>query len=309
MVRNVVQGVQITPLDYPLDMRAQGALEEFIVQAFAEHHHDKFPSRWHWLYLQPGAHSIVAWDGDRIVGHVGMMPLTAREFGRPVSGAWSVDTVVLPAWRGTGIGTQLQRAASRLTPLFISLWMSEANRRIKEAMGHVGGITLSILERDIERLTALDADVSQPCAATISTAAQTYLGGSTFYVDRTAAYCDWRFVRQPNAGYRQITCAHGLAMSRVCGRTLHETGMIGDVFPARDIPACLADLVDRTAAHLRWDGCRWARYGTTRSDVRDLLQARGWRPVDVWTLYAPRRFDGPGTFMSLSDQDIDQRPW
>jgi hypothetical protein len=48
-----------------------------------------------------------------------------------------VDTFLLPTYRGQGIGFQLQKANDEGNPIFMSLSMSGANRRIKAGLGSV----------------------------------------------------------------------------------------------------------------------------------------------------------------------------
>ncbi len=62
---------------------------------------------------------------------------------------WSVDTFLLPAFRGQGIGYRLQQANDQANPIFMSLSMSAANRRIKTSLGSVPLPPVTAFERPI----------------------------------------------------------------------------------------------------------------------------------------------------------------
>ena len=77
----------------------------------------------------------IALDGGRVVGQTGAMvePIKFGDVKDKV--AWSVDTYVLPEYRGRGVGRQLQQANQSHHRLFMSLAMSQGNRRIKTRLG------------------------------------------------------------------------------------------------------------------------------------------------------------------------------
>ncbi len=62
---------------------------------------------------------------------------------------WSVDTFLLPAFRGQGIGYRLQQANDQANPIFMSLSMSAANRRIKTLQGSVPLPPVTAFERPV----------------------------------------------------------------------------------------------------------------------------------------------------------------
>jgi len=105
-----------------------------------------YPHRWFWLYRDnpfiPPGFGMPAWIAlcnDEIVGHTGAMFVPCKLGSATRSGAWSVDTVVLPEYRNLGIGTLLQKANQASHDLFMSLSMSPANRYIKMKIGAVEG--------------------------------------------------------------------------------------------------------------------------------------------------------------------------
>jgi len=72
---------------------------------------------------------------------------------RSLVGAWSVDTIVLPAYRGQGIGKRLQRANQSNHEVFMSLSMSASNRAIKIKLGGTEGPSTRLYVR-IRKLNA-----------------------------------------------------------------------------------------------------------------------------------------------------------
>jgi GNAT superfamily N-acetyltransferase len=117
------------------------ALESFYRLAFPASHHWTYPRRWQWQFADnPFRRSEVLplWIAEadgRLVGHTGAMYVPCRVGGRTIAAAWSVDTIVLPEYRGFGLGLKLQRANQEAHDLFLSVSMSEANRHIKEKLG------------------------------------------------------------------------------------------------------------------------------------------------------------------------------
>ena len=56
---------------------------------------------------------------------------------------WSVNTLVLPEYRGKKLGYRLQKANQEAWPVFMSLSMTSTNRRIKMKLGGVNGPKVS----------------------------------------------------------------------------------------------------------------------------------------------------------------------
>ncbi|HMB42129.1 MAG TPA: hypothetical protein VKM37_09130 [Balneolaceae bacterium] len=131
---------QATPEDEP-------ALRQFYQAAYDSGRYPyKYPLRWNWLYRKnpfiPNGFGLpiwVAFHKEMIVGHTGAMFVPCKIIENRLTAAWSVDTVVLPAYRKTGLGKRLQKANQDAHSVFISLSMSAANRAIKQKLGAVAG--------------------------------------------------------------------------------------------------------------------------------------------------------------------------
>jgi GNAT superfamily N-acetyltransferase len=118
------------------------AIFEFIKKAYAGRSDYKIPKRWAWAYINNPFKETdhlpiwiaVAADGQ-VVGQTCALiePLKLGEYEHRVG--WSVDTFLLPAYRGQRIGFRLQQANHEANPIFMSLSMSAANRRIKISLG------------------------------------------------------------------------------------------------------------------------------------------------------------------------------
>ncbi len=117
---------------------------EFIRRAYPEKWRYKIPERWEWEFranpfLKPDELPIwiaVTPDGQ-VVGQSCAL-IEPLRLGNTIGRVgWSVDTYMLPDFRGQGLGYQLQQANDAAHEVFMSLSMSAANRRIKAALGSI----------------------------------------------------------------------------------------------------------------------------------------------------------------------------
>lgn len=133
------------------------ALFTFFDRAYLGRGRFKHPERWQWLYQDnpaiPENFGIPGWialiDGQ-IVGHTGAMLCQARISDRNRLVAWSVDTVVLPQVRGTGLGKELQAVNQAKHEFFMSLSMSPTNRAIKTKLGAQEGPVARLFYRPVK---------------------------------------------------------------------------------------------------------------------------------------------------------------
>lgn len=90
---------------------------------------DAFPQRaeflsqhWRWLYRLgrfPGIEPLVLVEGERVVGHAGVIPLMLSRLGREAPAMWFVDFALLPEYQGKGHGKALTEA-----------WMAQSPDRV-----------------------------------------------------------------------------------------------------------------------------------------------------------------------------------
>ncbi len=118
------------------------ALAVFLAAAYEGRHQYKFPRRWEWAFqhnpfLQGEGLPIwiaVTADGG-IVGQSAALVEPLIIHGREYRVGWGVDFHVLEAYRGRGLGTQLQAANNAAHEIFMSLSMTEGAASIKAALG------------------------------------------------------------------------------------------------------------------------------------------------------------------------------
>lgn len=100
------------------------AIVRFLETVFATHPlaaasfaGDAGQRRWRWINdehpvrLTDGPPAWICRVGDRIVGHIGVLPVEAKVLGAKRMLGWARDLIVDPAMRGRGIGSQLMRIA------------------------------------------------------------------------------------------------------------------------------------------------------------------------------------------------------
>lgn len=118
------------------------AISEFIKKAFGLNSKYKFPERWEWQFEHNPFRTekelpiwIAVDELGVVVGQTCAMiePLQLGKEIYPLG--WSVETYVLPEYRGHNLGYKLQKANSDNNDLFMSLNMSDANRYIKLKLG------------------------------------------------------------------------------------------------------------------------------------------------------------------------------
>jgi GNAT superfamily N-acetyltransferase len=121
------------------------ALEEFIRRAYPELAPFKVPDRWRWQFLEnpflPDVAGVVpvwiALDGSIIVGQIAVQATDVFVASRVHTAGWIVDVIVLPAYRGRGIGHSLHEAVAHDVPNLFTLTMAPATRRIAERAGAI----------------------------------------------------------------------------------------------------------------------------------------------------------------------------
>ena len=121
------------------------ALEKFMRKAYPHLIPFKGPDRWRWQFLEnPFLPKIegfvpvwVALDGGDIVGQIAVQATDVRVAGRVHSAGWIVDVIILPDYRGRGIGHLLHEAVVSNVPTLLMLTMGPATRRMAERAGAI----------------------------------------------------------------------------------------------------------------------------------------------------------------------------
>ncbi len=120
------------------------AIFKFIQIAYKDRWQYKIPERWQWEFVDnPFLEGddlpvfIAIDDGGNVVGQTCALVEPLKIGDRICRVGWSVDTFLLPEYRGQGIGFLLQKANDEANQVFMSLNMSLANRRIKAGLGSV----------------------------------------------------------------------------------------------------------------------------------------------------------------------------
>ena len=124
-------------------------LFDFIQHSWKKRAAYQIPHRWQWLYIS-NPYRIdenlpiwIACDGERVVGHTAAMAIPLKIKDQMYIAGWSVNTLVLPEYRGKKLGYRLQKANQEAWPVFMSLSMTSTNRRIKMKLGGVNGPKVS----------------------------------------------------------------------------------------------------------------------------------------------------------------------
>ena len=81
----------------------------------------------------------IALDGTRVVGQIAVQPTEIKIADGIRPAGWIVDVMVLPGFRGGGVGQQLYTAIAEQVPILITLTMAPATRWIAE---HLAATTL-----------------------------------------------------------------------------------------------------------------------------------------------------------------------
>jgi GNAT superfamily N-acetyltransferase len=171
---------------------------------------------------------------------------------------WSVDTYVLPEYRGCGLGRELQRLNQNSHGVFMSLSMSDANRRIKNTLGATALQPVSVFKL---RLRTTPQDITRRIGRrhrTLGTAGR-YSG---------LAYMASTMVR----GTRAWTWTRASASSR---KLLHALEFVAvERFPDdmnglwRSMAGQFGIAVERTARLLNWKFCDQPQAAYQRFAVR-----------------------------------------
>jgi GNAT superfamily N-acetyltransferase len=129
---------QATVRDFP-------AIDLFIREAYEELALYKGHDRWRWQFVdnpflddrEDDPPVWIALSGDRIVGQIAVQRCGLRAGGRDYRAGWIVDVMILPAFRGAGLGHRLYQGAAESGLALLTLTMAPATRRMADRLGAV----------------------------------------------------------------------------------------------------------------------------------------------------------------------------
>ena len=121
------------------------AIQQFIRLAYEDLAPFKAKDRWRWQFLDnpfvpPAEGQMPVWiacDEDEVVGQIAVQGTDLQVNGRLHRAGWIVDVMILPAWRGRGLGHRLHAAVADNVPVLLTLTMAPATRRMAEQGGAI----------------------------------------------------------------------------------------------------------------------------------------------------------------------------
>jgi peptidoglycan/xylan/chitin deacetylase (PgdA/CDA1 family)/GNAT superfamily N-acetyltransferase len=121
------------------------AIQEFLYTAYGTGASFKTGKRWRWQFIDNPVRIVddghipvwIALCGDKVVGQIAVQPGLFQLGEMVVAGGWIVDVMILPAYRGQGLGHRLYEAVASRVPFLIMLTMAEATRRMATRAGAV----------------------------------------------------------------------------------------------------------------------------------------------------------------------------
>ena len=117
----------------------------FLRDAYQEQAHFKTYHRWRWQFVDNpflgnanGQASVwIAVLDDRVVGQIAVQRCGLTAGAKRFAAGWIVDVMILPDFRGLGLGHQLYKAASGSGLVLATLTMAPATRRMAERLGAI----------------------------------------------------------------------------------------------------------------------------------------------------------------------------
>ena len=125
----------------------------FLELAYGERARYKFPDRWNWQYLNNPNwrnNNLPVWlaiNNGRIIGQSNALFSKIKINKKIIYAGWSTDTVILPEYRGSGIGTRLQDFKLKNIKNYMAINIAFYNRRIMKKIGAHSGNKVTILKK------------------------------------------------------------------------------------------------------------------------------------------------------------------
>jgi acyl carrier protein len=237
------------PVDAP---PKRSRFDESEVIAFQRHAYphrqaDLLPARWRWMFVDSARRLGVEprfWvhrEDDRIVGHMGSIPVRVKIGQQQLDTGWLVDTMVLKEYRAQAVGSRLMVEAHEDQPFSLSLGQTAEMREIQLRLGWKQVAPLAISQLLVRPTNVLKGKVPVPAAwaAEVGLRASHALRGfvaervtlTTRCVDRfderhdrlwhavsgqvpcavvrDASYLNWKYVDQPGQSFLRLDVLDG----------------------------------------------------------------------------------------------------
>jgi GNAT superfamily N-acetyltransferase len=130
------------------ELADEDALLSFLRKAYPDDPRKSEPAFWRWHYLEnpyTSLDDIPLWivrRGKEIVGQVATIPVDVKVGSAITRAIWILDFVILPEYRGRGLGKQLMLTATESVPTQVALGMNEQSARVLRSVKWVtlGGV-------------------------------------------------------------------------------------------------------------------------------------------------------------------------
>lgn len=126
----------------------QDALLSFLRAAYPDEPRNSELTFWRWHYLDnpltspDGIPLWVVWSGSQIVGQLATIPVDLKVGSGKTRAIWILDFVILPEYRGRGLGKRLVLAAGESFPTMLTLGINEQSKAVFRSLKWValGGV-------------------------------------------------------------------------------------------------------------------------------------------------------------------------
>jgi GNAT superfamily N-acetyltransferase len=130
------------------ELADQDALLSFLRVAYADEPRKSESAFWRWHYLEnpfTSPDDIPLWvvrSGERIVGQLATIPVVLKVGADRIRAIWILDFVILPEYRGRGLGKRLVLAAGESFPTMLTLGINEQSTAVFRSLKWValGGV-------------------------------------------------------------------------------------------------------------------------------------------------------------------------
>lgn len=120
-------------------------IRSFLNLAYGYTGEHSMPDRWAWEYLRNPYRGNknadlpiwIAEENNSIVGQICTIPIELRIGSLTLHAVWGVDLIVLPSFRGGGIGRQLIEKVVQDNQCYMAIDMSDITKRIYDRLGYI----------------------------------------------------------------------------------------------------------------------------------------------------------------------------